>query len=74
MEELGPQPLEAIMTKLGITHADLVKASTEQLSFKMVNKACKGRRISLNIKYKIMRAFAKLPAPQALTLKELFNY
>jgi hypothetical protein len=74
MNDLGVQPLDALMTRLGISNADLVNASTEQLSFKMVSKARKGRRLSLNIQQKILRAFAALPSPQILAIQDLFNY
>ena len=36
-------PLDELMTELGLSNADLVKASTEQLTFKMVQKARGGR-------------------------------
>lgn len=87
-DEHGPQPLEAVMLRHGLTPADLVKASTEQLSFKMVQKGRKGRRLTPNIQKKILnalrRAIAARPSAESaadtgasspsLTLKDLFNY
>jgi hypothetical protein len=72
--DLGVQPLDEVMTRLGLSNADLVKASTEQLSFKMMQKARKGRRLTPNIQRKIINALQKLPASQGLTLKDIFNY
>ncbi len=74
MNDFDVQPLDTVMTKLGISNADLVNVSTEQLSFKMVNKARKGRRVTLNIQQKILRAMLQLPSAQAITLQDLFNY
>ena len=41
--EHGVQPLVAIMEECGVTNHQLVAASTEQLTHKMVAKACRGR-------------------------------
>jgi hypothetical protein len=39
-----------------LSNADLVKASTEQLTFKQVQKARSGRPVTANIRQKILRA------------------
>ncbi|MCB9771045.1 MAG: hypothetical protein H6754_00615 [Candidatus Omnitrophica bacterium] len=72
--DLGPQPLIEVMTRLEITSEALVKSSTAQLSFKMVSKGCKGRRLTLNGQYKILAALHALRPNEKLTLKDLFNY
>lgn len=72
--ELGAQPLDEIMTRLGITNDELTSASTEQLSHKMVNKGRKGRRLTLNIQTKILRAINTAKPGNNFTLKDLFNY
>ena len=72
--EFGTQPLDEVMTRLGITQAALVRASTEQLTHKMVAKGRKGRRLTLNAKLKILRALNRLSAGKAFGLKQLFNY
>ena len=72
--DLGPQPLDALMTTLGIANADLVKVSTEQLSFKMVQKARKGRRLSPHVKMKVLRAFQLTRSERLFSIQELFNY
>lgn len=72
--DLGVQPLDAVMTRLGISNADLVQISTEQLSFKAVQKARKGRRLSPNLQKKILRALLAARPGQTLTLQNLFTY
>jgi len=72
--ELGIQPLNGIMARLGISNADLVKASTEQLSFKMVQKGRKGRRLTPNIQHKILNALRALKPEEKFTIKEIFSY
>ena len=52
----GVQPLDALMTKLGLSNHALVAASTEQLSHKVVQKARKGRRLTCKAKTKILNA------------------
>lgn len=72
--ELGVQPLEALMTRLNITNEDLVKASTQMLTFKMVQKGRKGRRLTLNVQQKILNAIRAAKPDMKFTLKDLFNY
>ena len=74
--EFGMQALDEIMLRLKLSNSDLVKASTEQLTHKMVAKGRKGRRLTLNIQMKILRALQNLDinAANPFTLKELFNY
>ena len=72
--ELGLQPLDALMTEFEITNNDLVSASTEQLTHKMVSKGRSGRRLTINIQNKILTALKILRPEQTVTLKELFNY
>ncbi|MCB1065517.1 MAG: hypothetical protein KDN20_21690 [Verrucomicrobiae bacterium] len=52
----GPQPLDAIMTELGIGNHELVEASTEQLTHKQVQKGRKGRQLTANLRTKIAHA------------------
>lgn len=72
--ELGPQPLDKIMKELGLSNIDLVRASLEQLTFKMVRKGREGRRLTPNIQNKIYRALKIANPLCTLTLKDLFNY
>lgn len=68
------QPIDVLMTKLGLTNAQLVKASTEQLSFKMVQKARKGRRLAPHIQEKILTAFLTVRPDLVLRRRDLFRY
>ena len=70
----GTQPIDALMTRLGLTNSDLVQASTKQLTYKMVQKGRKGRRLTSNAQMKILEAMNSLKVGQVFTLKELFNY
>lgn len=70
---LGEQPLARIMVECGLTQHDLVAHSTEQITFKMVARACKGRRLTSHVKLKIMNALNK-SSPRQFTVKDLFNY
>jgi hypothetical protein len=51
-------PLNDILIKLNLTNDDLVRASTEQLTFKQVQKARAGKHVTANIEGKIVRALA----------------
>ncbi len=60
MDELtrdhGPQPLDDLMDQWKITNHELVEVSEEQLNHKQVQKARKGRQLTLNLMQKLMRA------------------
>jgi hypothetical protein len=71
--ELGEQPLAALLLRLHLEAADLVAASTEQLTHKMVARACKGRRLTPNVQGKVQRALCAATG-KAHALSELFNY
>ena len=68
------QPFDALMIRLNLSNADLVRASREQLSFKMVHKGRKGKPLSMNVRNKILRALKTVRPEEILTLKDLFNY
>jgi len=71
---LGIQPLDQVMTNQGLSNADLVKASTEQLAFKVIQKARKGRRVSPNLQQKILNALKVAVRDKDFQLNQLFNY
>lgn len=73
-KELGTQPLDALLTRLELSNADLVRFSTQQLTHKMVQKGRKGRRVTPNVQKKILEALRAAKPDQAFELKELFNY
>ena len=55
--DLGDQPLDEMMASWGLENHDLVEASTEQLTHKQVQRARKGRRLTLKMMQKVTRAF-----------------
>jgi hypothetical protein len=72
--DLGAQPLDALMTKHGLTNHALVAASTDQLSHKVVQKARKGRRLTSKAKNKILDALHNALPEQKFAHRDLFNY
>lgn len=71
--EFGPQPIAEILQELRLRNHDLVAASTEQLTHKMVAKACRGRWLSNNVRGKVLRALNKVSSNN-YTQSDLFNY
>jgi hypothetical protein len=70
---LGPQPVEKLMAEHNLKATDLVAASTEQITHKMVARACKGRMLTRNIQIKILNALNKITG-KTYVLKDLFTY
>lgn len=70
---LGAQPIADIMAEFGLKPHDLVSASTQQLTHKMVTRACKGRRLTDNAKSKVLTAL-NLAAGKDFSVTDLFNY
>ncbi|WAC18505.1 hypothetical protein OVA24_14820 [Luteolibacter sp. SL250] len=52
----GTQPLDALMERWKITNHEMVEASPEQLNHKQVQKARKGRQLTLAMKMKVARS------------------
>ena len=71
--DLGEQPLAGILGERGLKSHDLVAASTEQITHKMVARGCKGRRLTRNVQGKLLRALNAASGEQ-FTLKDLFTY
>lgn len=69
----GPQPIADIMLQLQLKAHDLVEASTEQLTHKMVARAVKGRRLTNNTKGIVQRAMSQATG-NVYKLVQLFNY
>ena len=46
---LGEQPIAKLMDELLLKPADLVRASTEHITHKMVSRACKGRWLTPHV-------------------------
>ena len=70
---LGEQPIARRMADLGLKPGDLVEASTEFITRKMVARACKGRRLTPHIQAKIGRAYNRCTG-QDRPLADLFTY
>jgi hypothetical protein len=70
---LGPQPIGRLMAELNLKPHDLVAASTQQLTHKMVSRACKGRRLTLNTQTKILNAL-NTAARKNFSISDLFTY
>lgn len=70
---LGPQPIAEVMLSLKLKPHDLVAASTEQLTHKMVSRAVKGRRLTENTRRKVIDAMQQA-AGRSFSDSELFNY
>jgi hypothetical protein len=54
--EHGPQPLDGLMEHWHLSNHDLVNACSEQLNHKQVQRARKGRQLTLHLMQKVMRA------------------
>lgn len=72
-KDLGEQPIARIMAECELKPHDLVAASSEQITHKMVARAVKGRKLTVHIQSKIRRAINKATGNTYL-LKDLFNY
>ena len=70
---LGPQPIAEIMAEHRLKAHDLVAASTEQITHKMVARACKGRRLTPNVQAKIQNAL-NAATGKDYQRPDLFNY
>jgi hypothetical protein len=74
---LGPQPIDTLMTELGIDNHTLVAASTEPLTHKAAQRARKGRRLTRNTQQRVVTAFNRLLEQRGETSKrteDLFSY
>ncbi len=70
---LGPQPIIELLEEHNLTHHALVAASTEQITHKMVTRACKGRKLSRRVQLKIRDAL-NTASEQSYKLRDLFTY
>ena len=70
---LGEQPVARIMRDQNLKPHDLVASSAVELTHKMVSRACKGRRLTLNTQTKVLAALNRATGKNYL-LGDLFNY
>jgi len=71
--DLGEQPVAKLMDSLGLKAHDLVAASTEQITHKMVARARKGRWLTPHVRRKILNALNRASG-KTFELGDLFNY
>jgi aspartokinase len=71
--DLGPQPILQLLEKHNLKSHDLVAASGEHITHKMVARACKGRRLTSHVQQKILRALNKASG-QEFRLADTFTY
>ncbi len=71
--DLGPQPIAAIMSELNITTGDVVGASQDNITYKMLSRACKGRRLTVHVQEKVRKAVSAA-ASKDFAMNELFTY
>jgi hypothetical protein len=71
--DMGTQPLAALLISLGLKPHDLVAASTEQITHKMVTRGCNGRRLTKNVQGKLLRAINRASG-NSYTITDLFSY
>lgn len=71
--DLGPQPLGDLLVTHELTKHDLVAASTEQITHKMVSRAVRGRRLTPHVMVKIQNALNQA-AGTDYGLSALFTY
>jgi hypothetical protein len=70
---LGEPPIAGIMREHDLKPHDLVAASAAPLTHKMVSRACKGRRLTLNTRSKVLAALNRATG-KTYELRELFKY
>ena len=70
---LGEQPIAQIMADHDLKSRDLVAISTQQITHKMVSRACKGRRLTHNVQSKLRDALNKSTGKK-YSLERLFTY
>ena len=70
---LGEQPIAHVIRDHGLKPHDLVASSTEQITHKMVSRACKGRRLTPNVQLKVLAALNRAAA-KTYSIRGLFNY
>ena len=70
---MGEQPIALVMADHGLKASDLVEKSTEQITHKMVSRACKGRRLTPHVQVKVCNAL-NIVTGKTYSLGELFTY
>ena len=72
-KNLGEQPLKIILEGNELSAKDLIAASRVPMTFKLVARACKGRRLTNRSKKTVLEAL-QLATDHVYTMKDIFNY
>ena len=73
--DVGVQPLDAIMTEKGIKNHDLVAAVAPGfINHKQVQKARKGRRLTVHMQEKIVEALNAYCGEESYAFDAVFTY
>ena len=73
--ELGVQPLDTLMQRNGWSNNDIVNHSKNNfITHKQVQKARKGRRLTIKTQQKILLAVNAYSNKEDFMLKDLFTY
>lgn len=72
-KNLGEQPLKAILEKHRLSAKDLRGASRLPMTFKLISRACKGRRLTSHSKKTVLEAL-QTATGNMYTMKDIFNY
>jgi hypothetical protein len=71
--DLGEQPLARLLSEHQLSPKDLVKASSVQMTHKMVTRGAKGRRLTPNTQAKVLDAL-NAAAGTEYKASDLFTY
>jgi len=76
--DLGVQPLDAVLTELGVSNHELVEKCGEGLTHKAMARARRGRRLTSRMKLRITQTLNALLKKREVEKKyrtrDLFNY
>jgi hypothetical protein len=70
---LGEQPIARLLREHHLKPHDLVVLSPVEMTHKMVSRACRGRRLTLNAQSKVLAALNRA-TERNYSLRDLFNY
>lgn len=72
-KDFGEQPIKQIMEQHNLESSQLISASTENITYKMLARACKGRRLNPTVQQKICNALNNATG-KVFLIKDLFTY
>jgi len=71
--DLGEQPIKQIIAQSNFENSDLVAVSKENITYKMLTRACKGRLLTSSVQQKICNSLNNATGKN-FSVKDLFNY